>query len=166
VTTTAASAAAEAVRTLRRDRSRQRRMGPLWVGVLEDLPLFSGLSRRHLRRIANLAEAARFEPGTTIVREGAREQTFFVILDGTASIERDGNRRRIGSGDFFGEMALIDGAPRSATVRAESELLAMRLARAPFMRTLKDEPAIALKLLQELAARVRRLEGADRGGAP
>jgi CRP/FNR family transcriptional regulator/CRP/FNR family cyclic AMP-dependent transcriptional regulator len=66
----------------------------------------------------------------------------------------------LGSGAFFGEMSVIDGQPRSASVRAETDLTLMVLGRRAFLRVLKEEPSVALAVITELAARVRKLEGA------
>ena len=104
--------------------------GRLWAGVLKELPLFAGLSKRHLRRIADLVQEARFSAQSTIVQEGSRGQTFYVILDGDVSVTRPGRRpARMGAGDFFGEMSLLDGKERSATVVADTDVLTLRIAR-------------------------------------
>jgi CRP-like cAMP-binding protein len=132
--------------------------GRLWAGVLKELPLFAGLSKRHLRRIADLAQEARFPAQSTIVQEGSRGQTFYVILDGDVSVTRPGRRpAQMGAGDFFGEMSLLDGKERSATVVADTDVLTLRIARSAFMKMLKTEPSIALAILTELAGRIRSL---------
>jgi CRP/FNR family cyclic AMP-dependent transcriptional regulator len=133
--------------------------GKLWASVLEELPLFAGLSKRHVRKIAGLAHEARFREGTSIVRAGERGNDFFVIIHGSATVVPfRGPRVSIGPGDYFGEMSLIDGGERSATVLAESEMLCLRLSRVPFMKMLKGEPEISLALLRTLSQRVRRLQ--------
>jgi CRP-like cAMP-binding protein len=135
---------------------RRRGMGGLWAGVLSELPLFAGLSKRNVRRVANLAEEARFNPGGVIVERGRPGDAFYVLIDGAARVEAPGRDRvMLGPGDFFGELALLDGGPRTARVVADGEVLALRLPRAAFQRTLRDEPAIALAILQELARRLR-----------
>jgi CRP-like cAMP-binding protein len=136
-------------------------MGREWVVVLEQVPLFGGLSKRHLRRVAALAVARRFEAGTAIIRAGEPGDAFYVILDGTAEVRpRSGRATKLGPGDYFGEMALLDGAPRSASVEAKSEVLTMRLGRLAFAKLIKDEPQITVGLLRTLAQRVRGLEKA------
>ena len=133
--------------------------GKLWADVLEDVPLFAGLPKRQVRKIAKLAHEARFRRGTSIVRAGQRGNDFFVIIDGSATVvPTRGSRVSIGPGDYFGEMSLIDGGERSATVSAESDMLCLRLSRVPFMKMLKGEPEIALALLRTLSERVRRLQ--------
>src|SRR5918998_3686050 len=87
-----------------------RRLGPAWADVLADLPLFEGVSRRHLRRLAGAAEAARFLPERTIIDVGRAGDAFFVIVDGAARLEGgEGVDTRLGPGDFFGELSLLDG---------------------------------------------------------
>jgi len=135
------------------------RLGPEWAGVLAEIPLFSDLSKRHLRRVAAIAGAKRFAAGSQIIRAGDPGDAFYVLLDGEAEARpRSGRPVPLGPGDFFGEMALLDGSPRSASVHATTDVLTMRLGRAAFAKLLKDEPGIAARLLVTLAGRVRRLE--------
>jgi CRP/FNR family transcriptional regulator, cyclic AMP receptor protein len=127
-----------------------------WAAVLADVPLFAALSHRHLRRIARLAAPVRHRRHSRIVREGERGDAFYVLIDGEASVIGRGRRIHLRPGDFFGEMALLDGAPRSATIEAETDVLVMRIGRAPFAKMLESEPKIALAILRELAGRLRR----------
>jgi CRP-like cAMP-binding protein len=130
-----------------------------WLGTLEDVPLFEGLPKRHLRRVAKLARVRRFSPGSALVRTGDSGNSFFVLLDGNAKVVRAGGRpRRLGMGDYFGEMALLDGAPRSADVVAEGEVLALTIDRSGFTKLLGTEPLLAQALLRTLAARLRAAE--------
>jgi CRP-like cAMP-binding protein len=129
------------------------------VDVLADVPLFDGLSKRHLRKVAQCAIGRRYPRYTAVVREGAPGDSFFVILDGTATVKRPGKRHvRLKQGDFFGEMALIDGAPRTATVEADSEVLTLQIGRSQFGKLLENEPRIALVMLRTLAGRLRAAE--------
>jgi CRP/FNR family transcriptional regulator, cyclic AMP receptor protein len=130
-----------------------------WEDVLRALPLFANLSARHVRQVAKLAEFVEFSPGDFIVQVGEPGYAFYLILSGNAKVLGRPRARTLSPGDFFGEMALIDGEPRSATVTASSDVHAMRLSRKPFLRLLEQEPRIALTILAELASRVRRLEG-------
>jgi CRP-like cAMP-binding protein len=132
-----------------------------FVNVLRALPLFSNLSTRHLRQVAKLAQSVEFTPGDFVVHVGEPGDAFFLIVSGKAKVIGRPRARNLGPGDFFGEMGLIDGEPRSATVVATTELHAMKLARRPFMKLLEQEPRVAIKLLAELAARVRRVERSD-----
>jgi CRP-like cAMP-binding protein len=154
----AAGAAARAVLTVPRD---PNRVDHEWLGTLAEVPLFDGLSKRHLRRIAKLARIRHFAPGTAIVRAGDPGRSFYVLLDGSAKVVRRGGRpRRLGIGDYFGEMALLDDAPRSADVVAEEEVLALTIDRSGFTKLLRAEPALALALLRTLATRLRAVEQA------
>lgn len=128
--------------------------------LLERVPLFANLSGRHLKKLASLCEVVRYPTNRTVVRQGARGDSFFVIVDGSAAVKK-GTRTigTLGPGDFFGEMALLDGQPRSASVVATAPLVTVRLMRREFSKALDDNPDIARGIMAELAARVRRLEG-------
>jgi CRP-like cAMP-binding protein len=129
-----------------------------WTAVLAQLPLFSGLGERHLRRIVKLAEIVEFSPGDLITQYGEAGDAFYLILDGRARVMGKPRARVLRAGDFFGEMALLDGEPRSATVAAATELRAMKLLHRPFLKMLAEEPQVALAMIKELAGRVRKLE--------
>jgi CRP-like cAMP-binding protein len=130
-----------------------------WTNVLGTVPLFTGLTRRHLRRVARLAEKAQIPRYTTIVDPRRDTDSFYVILDGEADVSTAaGVRLKLGPGRFFGEMALLDDGPRTAVVTATTNMLTMRISRRRFHQLLESEPSIAVRVLQELAARVRNLE--------
>ena len=134
------------------------------IRLLAKVPLFSGLSQAHLRTVASLAEEVRYSPGRMIVRTGTPGVAFYVIVDGTAKVIRGTiatakGTWELGPGDFFGEMALLDGGPRTASVVAETPLTTVRIERAQFRRMLREEPDIALKLLEGMATRMRDLLG-------
>jgi CRP-like cAMP-binding protein len=154
----AAGPAARAATSLHRE---AKGMGRDWIPVLAEVPLFAGLSRRHLKRVASCARTRRFAPGTSIVRRGDAGSAFFVLLDGGARVVTPkGRPRRLKTGDFFGEMALFDDSPRSADVVAEGEVQTMTISRGAFGKLLRSEPAIAHELLRALAARLRAAEKA------
>src|SRR5436305_5414517 len=126
--------------------------------VLGRVPLFADLSDRHLRKVAKLVMPVHFDAGAAIVREGAQGHTFFVILEGRATVVRRGARpAKLRAGEYFGEMALLDRRPRSATVMAETELVALRISAGPSAKLLRTEPSIPLALLQQLPLRVTNL---------
>jgi len=130
--------------------------------LLELVPLFSGLSRAQLWRVADLAQEVSYGSGRMIVRTGTPGLAFYVIVEGQAKVIRGRissakGQASLGPGDFFGEMALLDGGPRSASVVAQTPMTTVRIERAPFRRMLKDEPDIALKLLEGMAVRMRKL---------
>lgn len=134
-------------------------MGRGWTDVLSDVPLFSGLSKRQLNKIAEEAQSRRFSRHSTIVRAGEPGDVFFVILDGTVLVKPPGRRTvRLAAGDSFGEMALLDDAPRSATVEADDEVFVMLLGRKAFNRIVAREPKIAILFLRTLAQRLRAAE--------
>jgi CRP-like cAMP-binding protein len=135
-------------------RRHRQRLDRDWLPVLEHLPLFRGVSRRHLRRIP--ARAKRFGRGETIVRAGDPGNAFYVLLDGEVRVDPPGGRPvSLEAGDSFGEMSLLDGAPRSADITAVSEVTAMVIGRAAFAKLLRQEPQIAQALLRTLAERLR-----------
>src|SRR5262249_26608706 len=118
----------------------------------------AGLSRRHLRQVARLSEAASFPAGRTVAQFGSRGNAFYVIVEGTAKVTAGYSSRtiaKLGPGDFFVELALPDGRPRSASVTAETHLTTIRIGRAEFRRLLRREPDVSLKLLEVLSLRLR-----------
>jgi len=140
---------------------RDGRSSKAWADVLGAMPLFHGLSHRHLRRVAGKATVKRYAPYTAIVRMDDTGDAFYIILDGTANVRRSGKRNiKLRPGDFFGEMALLDAAPRSATVEAETEVLTMRLGRAAFQKVLDEEPKVASAMLRTMARRLREAQPA------
>ncbi len=127
--------------------------------ALSQVPLFSGLTRRHLNQLADATDEVRFRPGATVIREGDLGETLFVILEGQAEVTRGGRTlRRLGPGDFFGEISLVDRGPRSASVAAETPLVTVRLFRRAFVKLARSEPSLVAKVLATLAGRVRSAE--------
>ena len=98
-----------------------RRLGRESLDMLAEVPIFAGLSRRHLGKIASVATSKRYAQGGVLVRVGEPADAFYVILDGHVRVDTPGRGIELKAGDFFGEMALIDGAPRSASVVTLSE---------------------------------------------
>lgn len=125
------------------------------IAWLKRVPLFSACSRRELGEIAAIADEMRFPAGRTLIKEGALGREFFVILDGTVEVRR-GGRKLPAKGDmtFFGEAALLTGAPRSATVTAVSPVQALVITDRAFHRLLDHSPAIQRKILASLAERL------------
>jgi CRP-like cAMP-binding protein len=130
-----------------------------WSNVLAEVPLFAGLSKRHVKAIAKLAKVRRLAAYSTLVEKGRPGDAFYLILDGTAVVRPPGKRAvTLKSGDFFGELALLQDAPRSATVTAQEEVLVARIGRAPFLKMLEQNPKVSLVLLRTLADRLRATE--------
>lgn len=129
------------------------------LDLLARVPLFAGLSRRHLRRVAEHADLALFRPGEHIVREGQPGGTFYVVVEGEAVVRQRGRRiGRLRPGDFFGEISLLDGGPRTADVVAETPVTTIRVFKRAFDRLLREEPGVAAKILAVVAARLRLAE--------
>jgi CRP-like cAMP-binding protein len=122
------------------------------AGDLKQVPLFSSLPQRQLKRLSRDFKERRFEPGTTPVREGHMSGIgFFVIRDGEASVSVDSTEvGRLGPGDYFGELGLISERARTATVTAETSLHCLELPIWEFRRFVKDNPDVSWKLLQHL----------------
>jgi CRP/FNR family transcriptional regulator, cyclic AMP receptor protein len=124
--------------------------------ALRHVPLLSGLADKERQRLAKELHARTFKAGQPIVTEGATGTGFFVIADGTATVTIHGQERaRLGPGDYFGEMALIDDAPRSATITAESDVEAYGMTPWEFKPFVLGHPEVAWQMLQSLTARLR-----------
>ena len=133
------------------------------IELLRWVPLFQDLSRREIRRIVEAGRELEFPPGRMMVQEGSVASDFYLILSGRATVSRNLRKvRSLQSGDFFGEISVLDGGPRSATVVAETRVLVFRLDRPAFLRLLRTEGSISRKLLQGMAARLRSAERAGR----
>jgi CRP/FNR family transcriptional regulator, cyclic AMP receptor protein len=127
--------------------------------ILGTVPLFSCLSKRDLSRLAKATHEHTYEPGTQVTTQGKSGVGFFVILEGKARVQVQGRRAKLlGPGDYFGEMALIDDAPRSAHVTAETELRCQVLTQWQFRPFVKEHPEIAWALLKAMVARVRETQ--------
>ena len=126
---------------------------------LRSVPLFEGLSDRELRDVLARARVVEHPADGEIVEEGRGGAGFHLILDGTASVVRGGQvRGTLGPGDYFGEISLIDGKPRSATIRAQSEVKTLSVPAWNFMPLLDAHPSMARKLLVGLCQHVRAME--------
>jgi CRP/FNR family transcriptional regulator, cyclic AMP receptor protein len=130
------------------------------IELLEQVPLFQGLSRDELGRIAKSFKERRFDAGHTVAAEGAGGVGFFVIGEGTASVDVHGEQRgQLGPGDYFGEVALIDDqARRTATITSETELTCYGITSWEFRPLVESNAEIAWKLLQVMARRLREAE--------
>jgi CRP-like cAMP-binding protein len=123
------------------------------------IPLFGSVSKKGLRSIIQASTEIDIREGKVLVREGQSDRDLYVILRGTASVTRDGKRlRELVPGDFFGEMALLHGAPRTATVTARTDMRVVVLGWREMSVILEREPAIARRLLEAMAGRVRANE--------
>lgn len=126
---------------------------------LAGLPLFSACTRRDLQRVSRAVDEVTVPAGTDLTVEGSVGREAFVILSGTASVRRGGEElARLGPGSHFGELALLDGGPRTATVTAEDEMTLLVLSKPAFNAVLDEVPTLAHKLLVSLARRLRESE--------
>jgi CRP/FNR family transcriptional regulator, cyclic AMP receptor protein len=123
---------------------------------LKQVPLFSSCSKRDLETIARVVKDVRHRAGTVIAREGEPGIGLFVIQDGTADVTIGGRKKAtLGPGEFFGEIALLDGGPRTATVTANEDVELLGLTEWVFRGLLQEHPQIAVKTLQAMASRLR-----------
>ena len=126
------------------------------VDSLREVPLFRDLSNRDLKRLAASMSEKSFAPGEVVVSEGKGGVGFFVILDGHAKVSQGGeDRASLGAGDYFGEMALIDGDDRAASVVADGELRCAAMTMWNFRPFVREHPDVAWSLLTALVKRVR-----------
>lgn len=126
---------------------------------LQRVPLFSGFSGKELRRVAELARIADVPAGSVVTRIGEPGDSFFVIIDGTVAVQTPvGTGAQLHPGEFFGEMSLLDGEPRSATIVAATDLRLLIVDRSHFWRLLDEIPELITRMLTILSRRVRRLE--------
>jgi CRP/FNR family transcriptional regulator, cyclic AMP receptor protein len=130
-----------------------------YLDHLTTVPMFSALAKRDLQKIAKASDEVTIEEGRAVVQEGTIGHEAFVILEGKATVERKGLKvADLGPGDHFGELALLDGGPRTATVIATTPLTVLVLGQREFAGVLDSIPGIAHKLLATLATRIRELD--------
>ena len=118
-------------------------------------PFFQGLSRNELIALAKLTEDLEVDEGKVLTREGESGSEFFVIIDGEVGVMKEGQEiRTMGPGDFFGEIALLEDRPRTATVTAKTPLRFFVLTRQAFRSMLAHQPELERKVLSALEERV------------
>ncbi|HLM36811.1 MAG TPA: cyclic nucleotide-binding domain-containing protein [Gaiellaceae bacterium] len=129
------------------------------VELLQRIPLFTELKPRELEHLSASFKERTFDPGDTVAIEGEGGAGFFVIESGEASVTVHGDERgRLGPGDYFGDVAMIDQGDRTASITAESELRCYGLTFWDFRPIVENEPRIAWPLLQAMAKRLRQAE--------
>jgi CRP-like cAMP-binding protein len=128
--------------------------------MLASVPLFAKLPKKTLDRLARIVTERQFPAGTDIVNEGEVGAGFFLITDGAVEVLSKDRQRlnALKQGDYFGDMALLDGRPRSATIRATEPTTCLVMSRWDFMAEVRQNPDIALELLAEMSERVRAAE--------
>jgi CRP-like cAMP-binding protein len=127
-----------------------------YLDHLARVPLFSACSKKELQTIARASDEVHVTPGKVLVEEGRPGHEFFLILDGKASVKRGKKKiAGLGPGQYFGEMALLDRGPRSATVVADTDMDVLVLGQREFAGVIDEVPTMAHKLLTTMAQRLR-----------
>lgn len=130
--------------------------------LLRRVPLFAALGKRDIEEVGRLAEEVDVRAGKVLMRQGETGDEFFVIVDGSVAIERDGATIKVlGPGDFLGEIALVDGGPRTATATVETDSRLLVLAHREFHSLMDRQAAVRDCVLRALAQRVRNLDPAE-----
>jgi len=125
------------------------------VEMISHVPLFATCSKTELRKIASLADEIDLPAGTRLTKEGASGKEFVVIVKGRADVVRRGKKlRSLGNGDFLGEIALVTGTPRTATVTTTEPTRALVITAPAFRTLLRNTPSMQLKVLDALASRL------------
>jgi len=134
-------------------------VGTAPVDLLQRVPLFAGLGRRELERIANSMKERTFQKGDSLTTEGRGGVGFFVIADGEADVTVHGEERaKLGPGDYFGEIALITESDRTATITAETDMRCYGMTMWDFRPLVESNASIAWNMLQSLAKKLRDAE--------
>jgi CRP-like cAMP-binding protein len=127
------------------------------IELLKRAPLFSGCSKTELGALALTADEIDLRSGSVLTKEGQPGREFFVLIDGSVRVTRNGKKLAdLGPGDWFGEIALITEAPRSATVTATSPVRVLVITDRAFRRVVQAMPSIALKVLEKVGERLAR----------
>jgi len=133
------------------------------LSALKGVPLFEGLTPQQLRRVAEVGRIRLFRAGAAMVHLGEPGDAFYVIMDGHALVVRESGRPlKLHAGDFFGELALIENAPRSADVIATDDVTALVIGHTAFKRLLRSEAAFTHAILRTVVARLRNDQRAPR----
>ena len=135
--------------------------------MLVGVDLFSGLSKREAKHLLARSRAVTHRAGQRIAEEGGGAAGFHLILSGRATVTRGSREiRTLGAGDYFGEISMIDGKPRSATVTIDEDVHALAIDHGVFRTLLDEQPAFASSLLVGLCSRLREAEArADAAGS-
>jgi CRP/FNR family transcriptional regulator, cyclic AMP receptor protein len=130
-----------------------------FIDHLQQVPLFAACSRKDLQLVARRAEDVRVGAGKSLISEGDTGHEFFVILDGTARVTRHGRKiATLGPGDAFGELALLEKAPRNSSIVADTDMELVVLGQREFAGLIDEVPGFARKLLAGMAKRLREAD--------
>jgi CRP/FNR family transcriptional regulator, cyclic AMP receptor protein len=134
------------------------------VSLLSGVPLFERCSKRDLVKIGSIAQEVEYPPATLVVREGDPGSELFILVHGEVDVRRRARKiATLGAGNYFGEIALITGSPRTATVTTGTPVRALVITGRDFRKLLEDSPSIQFKVLQEVG---KRLEERSSSTAP
>jgi CRP-like cAMP-binding protein len=131
------------------------------IARLEEVTLLEECSRKQLKAVAKITEVIEVPAGTVLARQGDPGNEFYLIMDGSAHVELSARRRtRLKPGDYFGEMSLLDGEPRSATVVADTPIRLLVIKRRDFSTLLREAPELTQSILVTMSRRLRQAEQA------
>jgi CRP-like cAMP-binding protein len=126
------------------------------VDRLARVPLFAGLPKRDLEFLASRIDELQLKPGQTVIKEGQATESFFIIKTGNVEVTRAGKpMARLGPGEFFGEIGMLDRGPASATVVTDGVVEAMVLSHAQFRDAIKGNDSLAMQVIAAMAERLR-----------
>lgn len=129
------------------------------LDLLRSVPLFVGLGRSQIERLGMLTEEVELPAGRVLMRQGERGQEMIVVIEGTVRVERDGRViAERGAGEVLGEMALLDGGPRTATCTLLTAGRLLVVGRREFEAVMEEFPEVRMRILETLAGRLRSLE--------
>jgi CRP-like cAMP-binding protein len=130
--------------------------------LFQQIPLFAGCTKKDLKLVLSQAERVNVRPGQVLISEGQTGREFFMVLDGTATVSRRGRKvTTLGPGQSFGELALLDPAPRNATVTASTDMELVVLGQREFAKVVDATPGFARSLLSGMAQRVNAADSRD-----
>jgi CRP-like cAMP-binding protein len=128
------------------------------LAALERAPLFAGLDREHLEDVLAVGRQVSFQPGQAIVERGDPGDAMYILVSGAAEVDVGGRYHRLERGDFFGEMAVLAGERREATVKAVEPVEALRIPADDLQAFLSDNPQVAVGMLKSLVGRLREVQ--------
>ena len=124
--------------------------------LIASVPLFAGLSKKEVAQVASIADELDFRSGKVLIREGAPGREFFVLVDGSTDVTRNGKQVATGKpGDFFGEISLLCNSPRGATVTTTEPSVALVITHRDFRTLMRRSPQIAIKVLAVVGNRLQ-----------
>jgi hypothetical protein len=128
------------------------------LAALERTPLFGGLDREHLEDVLRVGHRVSYDAGQAIVERGDPGDAMYIVVSGAAEVDVGGRFHRLERGDFFGEMAVLAGKPREATVKAVERVEALRIPGDDFQAFLLEDPRVAVGMLKSLVERLREVQ--------